>query len=91
MATFFFPARFFGADRFFGAGRFFPAFFGAFFFTGVAGLRFGGAFLSAGGLLGGRLPGLLAARLAKDTFGASPKSSGGGELIPSLLMTVRPF
>jgi hypothetical protein len=95
--AFFFPARFFGAarffatGRFFGAGRFFPAFFGAFFFTGAAGLRLGGAFLSAGGLVGGRLPAVLAARSAKDTFGASPKSSGGGELIPSLLMTVRPF
>jgi hypothetical protein len=52
-------------------------------------LRF--RFAGIGGLVGGGLAAVVAARSAKDTLGASPKSSGGGELIPSLLMTVRPF
>jgi hypothetical protein len=65
----------------------------AFFFAGFffAGFRFAGRFFAPGGLVGGGLAAVRAPVSANDTFGASPKSSGGGELTPSSLMTVRPF
>jgi hypothetical protein len=90
LALFFLPERFFAAGRFLAAEPFFFP-FAAFFFAGLAGFRFAGAFRNAGGLVGGTLAADPAAGSAYDTLGASAKSSGGGELTPSSCMTVRPF
>jgi hypothetical protein len=77
--------RFFAAGRFLAALPFF-AFFEAFFRAGFAGLRFDERFLAGGGLDADA-----AAVSANVACGASPKSSGGGELTPSSLMAVHPF
>jgi len=66
------------------AERFLPL-AGAFF---LAAGRFTGRFRALGG---GGLAAVPPAVSANDTWGASAKSSGGGELTPSSLMTVRPF